>query len=249
MQSRNGIIGWGNYGGSDTNAFRLNDGGTLVNYWFGNDLYATANVVDASWHHVAATFDGTTRKIFVDGVQLASDIPTPNNILSPVTNVRIGSTYFGEYFDGSMKEVRIWNIARSSSQLTSGMAGSLGGNETGLVAYYKMGDGTGTTVTNSASASSGINGTLVNGPAWLSAPSGTGNWSGSSLTVVRTGGASLDDQFSGAGNLATMTAASGNVVLSGTGGECARERRRWRGGSASRAAVAVAHKSVVAAQL
>lgn len=34
--------------------------------------------------------------------------------------------------------------------------------------------------------------------------------------MVRTGGASIDDQFSGAGNLATMTAASGNVVLSGT---------------------------------
>ena len=36
------------------------------------------------------------------------------------------------------------------------------------------------------------------------------------MTIARTGGASADDQFSGAGNLATLNAASGNVVLSGT---------------------------------
>jgi len=46
--------------------------------------------------------------------------------------------------------------------------------------------------------------------------SGTGNWSGSTLTIQRHTTASADDLFGGSGNLAALSAASGNVVLSST---------------------------------
>lgn len=53
------------------NGFRLTSTG-LVNYWWGNDLSVTADLV-GGWHHVAATHDGTTRRILVDGIVVGSD--------------------------------------------------------------------------------------------------------------------------------------------------------------------------------
>jgi len=63
-----GIIGWGNYGtANQANALRLTPTG-LVNYWWANDLQVTtSNLADGRWHHVAATFDGTTRSLYLDG--------------------------------------------------------------------------------------------------------------------------------------------------------------------------------------
>src|SRR5678815_4524120 len=60
------IAAWGTFGTANrVNAFRLSPTG-LVNYWWANDLSVTVNLV-GDWHHVAATFDGTTRRILVDG--------------------------------------------------------------------------------------------------------------------------------------------------------------------------------------
>ena len=74
-----GIISWGDFGSaSAVNAFRLGDD-VLVNYWWGADIQQSTGGVDlsdGSWHHVMATFDGTTRKLYVDGGEIGSDTPT-----------------------------------------------------------------------------------------------------------------------------------------------------------------------------
>ena len=36
-----------------------------------NDLIGTTVITDGYWHHVAATFDGTTLRLYVDGEKLA----------------------------------------------------------------------------------------------------------------------------------------------------------------------------------
>jgi len=45
---------------------------------------------------------------------------------------------------------------------------------------------------------------------------GTGNWDGSTLTLARDGGADADDVFEATGSLGSLSASSGNVVVSGT---------------------------------
>lgn len=105
-----GIIGWGNYGTvNQVNAFRLTSTG-LTNYWWGNDLTVATSDLSGSWHYVTATFDGTTRIIYVDGTVVGSDTPTGHNVPNSA-NFRIGSTNNGEYFPGAIDEVRIWNRA------------------------------------------------------------------------------------------------------------------------------------------
>lgn len=95
-----------------------------VSWWVGNgpwlDEYATATAVDdGNWHHFVGTYDGTTRKIYVDGVlQIAST--SAGETLSSTGALQIGgSNYCGSTFNGSLDEVRIYNTALSASDVAS----------------------------------------------------------------------------------------------------------------------------------
>jgi hypothetical protein len=163
-----GIIGWGSYGTVNTvNALRLTATG-VHNYWWGNDLTVTTGSLVGAWHHVAATFDGTTRKIYVDGVLLGSDIPVGTHAVPDASNLAIGVTNFAEYFPGSIDEVRVWDRALCQSEIQNNMNCGLNAtNQTGLQALYGFNQGfsgannsTITTLTNASGY--GINGTLNN---------------------------------------------------------------------------------------
>ena len=90
-----GIVGWGSYGAArQVNALRLFDSGNgFRHYWWGADLDATGlpgPFTDGAWRHVATTYDGTTRRIYLNGVQVAQDTPGANG--ATAANFRIGST-------------------------------------------------------------------------------------------------------------------------------------------------------------
>jgi hypothetical protein len=111
-----GIAGWGNYGsGNQVNAFRLTPTG-LVNYWWSNDLSVTTSDLSGSWHHVVATFNGSLRAIYVDGVQVGNDTPSGHNVPN-TNNFRVGSTNSGEYFSGSIDELAIYNRSYSAQEI------------------------------------------------------------------------------------------------------------------------------------
>jgi hypothetical protein len=93
------------------------------NIWsIGNNGYLQSNTssFDTNWRHIAATYDGVSMKIFIDGVEESStnvslSIPDGNR------GLLIGNGYGGrEYgkplasFNGIIDEVRISNIARTS---------------------------------------------------------------------------------------------------------------------------------------
>ncbi|MCF8448534.1 MAG: Ig-like domain-containing protein [Taibaiella sp.] len=137
-----GIAGWGNYGVTNqVNALRMGSDTTLINYWWANDLIVTVpNMADGNWHHVAATFDGTTRKIYTDGVLRGQDNPTGHNVPS-ASNASIGRTFVSEYYSGNMDEVRIWNVARTATQISDAMGCDVA-TDTNLKAYYRFNQGT-----------------------------------------------------------------------------------------------------------
>ena len=104
-----GIVGWGSWGsGNQVNAFRLGGQYSLINYWWSNDLAVTSpDLYDGNWHHVVATFDGTERRIYMDGSLLNSDNPGSSHSVGLTDNLRVGSTNNGEYFVGSISNLRI----------------------------------------------------------------------------------------------------------------------------------------------
>src|SRR6185295_18245674 len=73
-----------------------------------------------TWTHLAATFDGATARLFVNGVQVASQAqPTP--LAATTGTLQIGGNSYGEYFAGRIDEVRIYNRALSATQIQTDM--------------------------------------------------------------------------------------------------------------------------------
>ena len=111
-----GLVGWGNYGTSnEANAFRLTSNG-LVNYWWLNDLTVTTTITPGNWYYAVATFDGTTRSIYVNGSLVGSDTPTGHNVTTS-GNLTVGVTNSNEYFDGDIGDVQIFDRAITSTEI------------------------------------------------------------------------------------------------------------------------------------
>jgi len=112
-----GLVGWGNYGTTNqVNSFKLSATG-LINSWEGNDLSVTTSLSTGTWYNAVATFNGTTRQIWVNSVSVGSDTPISHNVTT-TSNLTIGRTNNTEYFDGSIGEVQIFDRALSPSEIS-----------------------------------------------------------------------------------------------------------------------------------
>ena len=118
-----GFIGWGNYNWGDhqVNALRMFGGnGGFRHYWWGNDLDSDVSLSIGTWYHVASTFDGTTRKLYLNGALLVSDSPGGRHNVT-AENFAIGRTcdWCNEFFDGVLDDVAIYNVALSASSIAA----------------------------------------------------------------------------------------------------------------------------------
>lgn len=117
---------------------------------FGGNCSATFQsatpVVPGVWYHVCGTNDGTTARLYVNGVLMASGLvdPTYTGISYPY----VGYEYccYGNGFPGVIDEVRIWSQVIPVESILANMHRSLSGNEPGLFAYYDFNEGSGTTI-------------------------------------------------------------------------------------------------------
>jgi hypothetical protein len=86
------------------------------------DATAPASVPLNAWTHVAATYDGTTLRLFVNGVQTGSRAVS-GALLTSSGVLRIGgNSVWGEYFQGRIDEVRIYSRALSAAELQTDMS-------------------------------------------------------------------------------------------------------------------------------
>lgn len=115
----NGMIGVGNStGGNQTNQFRTTSTNAYVNYWYGNDLAATSSLSPATqWFNAVAQWDGTTRKIWVNGTQLSSAGASGLNVSSSL--LQVGATNVGgsEPLQGNIGQALIYNRALSTAEI------------------------------------------------------------------------------------------------------------------------------------
>jgi hypothetical protein len=85
----------------------------------------TAQVPAGSWTHLAATYDGTTLRLYVNGTQ-AGQLAVSGSILTSTQPVRIGgNNIWGERFNGLIDEVRIYNRALTAAQIQNDMVRSI----------------------------------------------------------------------------------------------------------------------------
>ncbi|MCU7835732.1 MAG: tandem-95 repeat protein [gamma proteobacterium symbiont of Taylorina sp.] len=170
-----GFFGY-DYGGSSTRSPSMWQNG---NNWH-CDIYKLDNTRyevlipnifqrTGEWIHLAWIKDGDTFYYYRNGKQVHTRSAPPNGDYRTQNTLWIGKV--DNHFDANYDEVRIWNIARTHSQINDYRYRYIADPniETGLIHYYSMDEGTGTTLNDLISG--GNAGTLTNGPTWESAAS------------------------------------------------------------------------------
>lgn len=102
-----------------------------------------------TWQHVAFTYDANTSevKMYINGIEkILSQTKAPlGSIADNSSNeLLIGNNSTSAFgFDGTIDEVRIWNVVRSKNEIQENINDYINGAETGLVSYWKMNEGNG----------------------------------------------------------------------------------------------------------
>ena len=122
---------------------------------------------DGDWHHVAGTRNGTSglMNLYVDGALVDFTFGGTGTISN--TNELFFGLYVPSnphYYEGWIDEVSIWTRELSQTEVQHYMSNCPEGDETGLLGYWNMEEGTGTVTADLTP--NGNDGTLTNGVLW-----------------------------------------------------------------------------------
>ena len=129
-----------------------------------------------SWHHLAVTYDGRGGATAAQGITIYIDgaaVPLTRinhaayvameNLTGPLQIGRESPQW--KQYDGGLDEIRLWNVVRTASEIQAYRTTELTGVEAGLVAYWKLNEGTGTTAADATPTGQTV--TLLNGSTWV----------------------------------------------------------------------------------
>ncbi|HWB12842.1 MAG TPA: DUF4214 domain-containing protein [Pirellulales bacterium] len=171
-------------GSGGNQAIRFEENGQSLYALFGSDtandssgfssFLLTNSLTPGAWVNVALTWDSSTNQVtgYLNGNQVFSG--TNANFPSEFGNVTFGVGYslnpgYERYYNGLLNDVRLYDVQRSQADIQSDMTSLLTGGESGLIGYWPLNDGSGTTAKDlSAGAHNGTlgGGTAANEPTW-----------------------------------------------------------------------------------
>ena len=83
--------------------------------------FGTSALSVGTWAYLAATYDGSTLRLFVGGEEVSS-IPETGPIKSSGKSLEIGGNdIYGQYFEGLVDEVRIYDVPRAADEIRTDM--------------------------------------------------------------------------------------------------------------------------------
>jgi hypothetical protein len=97
-----------------------------------------------TWYHVAATWDGSNVRIYVNGVLDNTPTARTGTIGTDTRAAYIGGRAGADLFDGGLYDVRLYNRALSASEISTLHT------QTGLIGHWKLIQTSGTTATDSS---------------------------------------------------------------------------------------------------
>ncbi len=186
--------------------FRTTDGAGAV-----HDLASSQQFAVSRWYHLAATFDGVRKTLYIDGVVAGSAIwqSTMATNEYPVWFGGNAERPSSNYFCGDLEDVRIWSTARSQSDLQSCTNRNLRGSEAGLVGEWRFDDNARTNFMTLDSSLSALHGSL------RPADSMPGQISGLSFGAPLAGALAL--RFNGYDQYVVLPERAGRFDLAGSG--------------------------------
>jgi len=142
LKELTGDLSYSLYAGGDTNVpsawVRIGSGGRNVN--------GTSALPANTWTHVAATYASGSLRIYVNGVQAATQAVT-GSIGTSTRPLDIGgNAVWGEWFSGRIDEVKVYNRALTAAEIATDMAAGVTTPRLNITAPVNNATITGTTV-------------------------------------------------------------------------------------------------------
>ena len=136
-------------------------------------VVSSTDIATGTWVHVAVarTKAGGSMALYVNGTADGAK-NGPTSSLDDSSTLDIGGDLAdNRYFEGLIREVRVWNKVRTQAEIAASMGSRLTGSEPGLVAYWRLDDGTGVVAADSSDGGKNP-GSLGNGdagtrPTWV----------------------------------------------------------------------------------
>jgi hypothetical protein len=91
---------------------------TLRRSKYGNVASATTPIADTNWHYVAATKNGSSVHLYVDGKDVTGSVSN-RTMTDNAEPLAIGESSSSSWFDGSVDEVAVYRTVLSASQIAS----------------------------------------------------------------------------------------------------------------------------------
>ncbi|MBA3683601.1 MAG: LamG domain-containing protein, partial [Bacteroidetes bacterium] len=181
-----------------------------------NQVQDPVSLTLGTWYHIAVTYNAatTTLKLYKNGILTSSNTAVP--AYGGGTLLQLGSyDPGGNLMNGSMDEVRIWNYARTGTDILNNMNCELNAPQTGLIAYYRFNQGIAaaanpglTTLTDLSGSNN--NGTLLN----FALTGATSNWIlGSPVNPLPNVTASATNSFVCLGNQTTLNGGGASTYI------------------------------------
>ena len=185
-----------------------------VRDYYINDSKADLDI--GKWEHVSWTYESNLVTVYVNGESLGTTFSRGPLANGAILYWNIIGKSPSHSLHGEIDEVRIWNDVRTLTEIKDNMFKELNGNENGLIAYYKMTEGSGTTVTDNSSNSN--NGT-ISGASWVTSNAPIGNLFTSYQTDIEGlwdhSGTSESEASDGLSMSVSSTLAEANFVVFG----------------------------------
>jgi len=108
------------------------------------NVASTSYVAPNTWYHVAAVYDGTTMKIYLNGnLDVSHNLTFSNPIITSSNDLYIGSTRGAGLFGGYIDEVRVWSYDRSDAQVFDNVNRTIEKYEPGLASCWRLNEPSG----------------------------------------------------------------------------------------------------------
>ncbi|MEM9273742.1 MAG: cadherin domain-containing protein [Cyanobacteria bacterium P01_F01_bin.143] len=145
----------------DRPALFLADGSSVLN------VRGSTALTEGEWYHLAGVVDRTENlaKLYLNGELIATKSIANLGSFSSTSDLIIGSldSSSAGHWHGLIDEVRVWDVARSETEINETLKQTLTGAETDLLAYWNFNSDTNTSTTITDLTVNGNDGTLVDG--------------------------------------------------------------------------------------
>ena len=109
------ILNWGSGATSSMWGLWVDPSCKPVAWGWGDDLPSSMFLGYAAWYHIAATYDGTNRVLYVNGAVQNRGISSLNT--GTANNLQLGRGLSGGYWYGRIDEVRIYDRALTTEEI------------------------------------------------------------------------------------------------------------------------------------